>query len=57
MGVMLILVAGGIVFIMAIYSAVSIMANKVTAPTKALNEEISQLKRRINELENNQEQI
>lgn len=52
MGMILIIVAGFIVCTMAIFSAVKMAANRVTAPTESLKEEITILKNRIDELEN-----
>ena len=51
MEVILIFVAGFIVFIIAIFSVVKMATNKVTAPTEDLKEEITILKNRIDELE------
>lgn len=52
MGMILIIVAGFIVCIIAIFSVVKMTTNRVTAPTESLNKEITILKNRIDELEN-----
>lgn len=52
MEIILILVAGIIVFIIAIISIIRGVTYRVLAPTKDLKDEISKLQKRINELEN-----
>lgn len=52
MEIILMFVAGFIVFIIAIFSVIKMATNRVTAPTDDLKEEITNLKKRIGELEN-----
>jgi len=52
MGMIIIFVAGFIVFIITIISIIKMATNRVTAPTENLKVEITTLKNRINELEN-----
>lgn len=52
MEVILLFVVGFIVFIIAIFSVVKMIASRVTAPTNDLKEEVAHLKNRIDELEN-----
>lgn len=54
MEIMLIFVAGFVVFIIAIFSTIKIIANRVTAPTENLKAEITTLKKRVDELEGEQ---
>lgn len=51
MEITLIFVAGFIVLIMAIFSFIKMLTNRVTAQTDDLKEEITTLKNRIDELE------
>lgn len=51
MEIILILVVGFIVFIIAIISVIKMVANRVIAPTNDLKEEVTNLKKRIAELE------
>lgn len=51
MRVFLIFAAGFIVLIIAIFSVVKMTINRVTASTDDLKEEITTLKRRVDELE------
>jgi len=53
MGIILLFVAGFIVFMILILSFIKMAENRVTAPTNELKEEIATLKNRVNELENN----
>src|SRR5699024_11527234 len=50
--IILILVAGIIVFIIAIISIIRGVTYRVQAPTKNLKDEVSKLQKRVNELEN-----
>lgn len=52
MEVILLFVAGFIVFIIAIFSVIRMATNRVTAPTEDLKKEVTNLKNRIDELEN-----
>lgn len=52
MELILIFVAGFIVFIIAIFSMIKMVINRVTAPTDDLKNEMTILKKRIDELEN-----
>ncbi|AIF45310.1 MULTISPECIES: hypothetical protein [Virgibacillus] len=53
MEVIIIFIAGFIVFIIAIFSVIRMATTRVTAPTEDLKEEVTNLKDRIDELENN----
>lgn len=52
MDIILIFVAGFIVFIIALFSVIKMVTNRVTAPTDNLRREITTLKKRIDGLEN-----
>lgn len=52
MEIILIFIVGFIVFTIAIFSVIKMATNRVTAPTNDLKEEITTLKKRIDELEN-----
>ena len=52
MEIILLFVVGFIVLIIAIFSVVKMTANRVTASTNDLKEEVTHLRKRIDELEN-----
>lgn len=54
MEIMLIFIAGFIVFLIAIVSVFKMITNRVTAPTDDLKREVTNLKNRIDQLENEQ---
>lgn len=51
MEIILMFVVGFILLIMVIFSVVRMTANRITAPTNDLKDEISTLKKRIDQLE------
>lgn len=52
MEVILLFVVGFIIFLIAIFSVIKMIANRVTAPTKELQDKVSHLSKRVKELEN-----
>lgn len=52
MGIMLIVGAGFIVFLLALLSIIKMAVNRIQGPQEDLKAEITTLKKRINELEN-----
>lgn len=52
MEIILLFAVGFIGFMIVMFSVVKMTANKVTAPTYDLKDEVIQLKKRIDELEN-----
>lgn len=52
MEIILIFIVVFIVFTIAIFSVINMATNRVTAPANVLKEEITTLKKRIDELEN-----
>lgn len=55
MEIILLIVSGFVLLMVLLFSIINITVNRVTTPTKDLQEKVAQLEEKVEELENRQE--